>query len=290
MFGGNCLNSNIESIIMANDICNRYGLDTISAGSTIAFAIECFENGLIDHVDTNGLELRWGNHKAIINATEKLGKREGLGDILADGVKLAVEKIGKKSEQFAVHIQGQELPAHDPKCMMDLFTTYCLDATPGRHTQGSETRHAPGLIPPFDRKVFKDRAGIHKLGSNFNHIINCIGMCSFAYGTLPTVDAVSEFVSAITGWDVTLDELLKTGERIGTARHIFNLREGLNPLEFTIPDRVIGIPPHSNGPIKGVTIDRKSIINDYLTMMDWDPKTSLPSKKKLAELDIQDII
>ena len=114
MFGTNCLNNNLDSIIMANDICNRYGLDTISAGAAIAMAIECYENGLITREDTGGIEMTWGNHKAIVAMTEKLARREGFGDILADGVKAAAEKIGKGADKFAMHIQGQEFPAHDP--------------------------------------------------------------------------------------------------------------------------------------------------------------------------------
>src|SRR4030067_718684 len=108
MFGSNCMNDNLESIIKANDICNRYGLDTISAGAAIAFAIECYENGLITKKDTDGLEMTWGNHKSIVAMTEKMGKREGLGDILADGVMIAAKKIGKGSEKYAMHVSGEE--------------------------------------------------------------------------------------------------------------------------------------------------------------------------------------
>ncbi len=115
MFGSNLLNDNLDSIIKLNDICNRYGLDTISAGACIAFAIECYENGIITKKDTGGLEMKWGDHKAIVAMTEKLGKREGFGDILADGVKIAAKKIGKGSEKYAMHIGGQEVPAHDSR-------------------------------------------------------------------------------------------------------------------------------------------------------------------------------
>ena len=114
-FGANCANSHTESISMANDICNRAGLDTISAGTVIGFAMELYENGILTKKDTDGIDLKWGNHQAMVAMTEKLAKREGLGDILADGVKIAAEKIGKGAEKFAVHIGGQELGMHDPK-------------------------------------------------------------------------------------------------------------------------------------------------------------------------------
>ena len=144
--GSNCANSNTESISMANDICNRAGLDTISAGTIIAFAMELYENGILTKKDTGGIDLKWGNHQAIVAMTEKLAKREGLGDILADGVKIAAEKIGKGAEKFAVHIGGQELGMHDPKLPPG-----------GRSGRQPVTRWMlhPGVIPQvLDHRVF----------------------------------------------------------------------------------------------------------------------------------------
>ena len=108
-FGSMCLNEDLESIIKLNDICNRYGLDTISAGATISFAIECYENGIISKKDTDGIELTWGNSEAIVNMTEKLARREGFGDVLADGTKIAAHKIGRGADKFAMQVQGQEV-------------------------------------------------------------------------------------------------------------------------------------------------------------------------------------
>ncbi len=289
MFGTNCLNTNLESIIKANDICNRYGLDTISAGATIAFAIECYENGIITKADTDGIEMTWGNHKSIVAMTEKLAKREGFGAVLADGVKVAAEKIGKGSEKYAIHIHGQELPAHDPKLGYFYQTTYRLDATPARHTQGSEEGAPSGLLPDFDKESFSGRGEAHKVGSNFNHIVNSSGMCMFMCMTLPAAKVVVEFMSAVTGWDMTMGELLKTGERISNLRQAFNIREGLNPLQFKVPDRVLGRPPQKEGPVAGVTVDEDTMVKEYLAVMDWDTKTAKPSKKKLQELGLEDV-
>ena len=289
MFGTNCLNNNIESIIKVNDICDRHGLDTISAGATIAFAIECFENGLITKTDTDGIEMTWGSHKAIVAMTEKLAKREGFGAVLADGVKAAAEKIGKGADQYAMHIQGQELPAHDPKQGFHWATTYRLDPTPARHFQGSEELHPEGLIPRFDRKSFSGRGEAHKIGSNFKHAVVCSGMCLFVYMAMPSVDHMAEFMRAVTGWDVTTDELLKTGERISNIRQAFNVREGLNPLQFKVPDRVLGKPPLKEGPLAGVTVDEDTLVKECLTAVDWDLKTAKPSKKKLLELGLDDV-
>jgi len=289
MFGTNCLNDNLESIIKVNDICNRYGLDTISAGATISFAIECYENGIITKKDTDGIEMTWGNHKAIVAMTEKLARREGFGAVLANGAKVAAEKIGKGSEKYAIHIHGQELPAHDPKLGYHFASTYRLDPTPARHTQGSEAGPPPGLLPDFDEKSFSGRGEAHRIGSNFHQVMNCAGMCEFMYMSLPTVEVVTNFMSAVTGWDVTTDELIKTGERIQNLRHTFNLREGLNPLKFKVPDRSLGIPAQKEGPVAGVTVDENIMIKEYLAAMDWDAKTTKPSKKKLQELGLEDV-
>jgi len=288
-FGTMCLNNNLESIIMANDICNRYGLDTISAGCTIAFAIECYENGLITKADTDGIELTWGNHASIVAMTDRMAKREGFGDVLADGVKVAAERIGNSAEQYAIHIQGQEIPMHDPKFGFDLTATYMLDPTPARHTQGREGLAPPGLLPAFNRMAFAGRGEAHKAGSDFIHVMNCAGMCLFLYLCLPNVNAVTEFINAVTGWETTTDELLKTGERIANLRQAFNIREGLNPLQFRVPGRVLGKPVQKAGPLAGVTVDEKTMVKEYLVAMDWDPKTTKPSKRKLLELGLEDV-
>ena len=293
MFGINCLNNNIESIIKANDICDRYGLDTISAGATIAFAIECFENGLITKSDTDGIEMTWGNHKAIVAMTEKLAKREGFGAVLADGAKVAAEKVGKGADKYAMHIQGQEVPAHDPKCSFHYATGYRMDPTPARHFTGSEMSmgpaHPQGLLPQWDLKSFSGRGEVHKIGSNFNHTLVCAGMCLFVYMAFPTVDHIGDFMRSVTGWDVTNDELLETGERISNIRQAFNIREGLNPLQFQVPGRVIGKPPQKEGPLAGITVDEGTMDREYLAAMDWDLKTAKPSKKKLLELGLADV-
>ncbi len=289
MFGSNCLNSNLESIIKVNDICNRYGVDTISAGATIAMAIECFERGLITTADTDGIEMTWGNHKAIVTMTDRLVRREGFGDLLADGVKVAAQRIGKGADQFAMHVQGQELPAHDPKYGFHWGTSYKLDPTPARHTQGGAL-NPPGLpIPRFDPESFNGRGEGHKIGTNLNHVMSCTGTCMFLYASLPSADALIEFMRAVSGWDLTLDELLKTGERISNIRQAFNVREGLNPLTFKVPNRVIGNPPLKEGPLAGITVDEETLHRDYLTAMDWDLETAKPSKKKLLELGLDDV-
>jgi aldehyde:ferredoxin oxidoreductase len=293
MFGTNCLNNNLESVIKAGDICDRYGVDTISAGAAIALAIECYEKGLITKRDTDGIEMTWGNHRSIVAMTEKLAKREGFGDVLADGVKVAAEKIGKGADPYAIHVGGQELPAHDPKHSFHYATSYRMDPTPGRHFVGSELSDAPshpaGLLPKFDLSSFSGRGEARRIGSSFHQVVVCTGTCLFIYWAFPNVDPIAEFMKSVTGWDVTNEELLTTGERIGNLRQAFNIREGLNPLKFKVPDRVLGKPPLKSGPVAGVTVDEDTMIREYLTAMDWDLKTTKPSKKKLLELGLADV-
>ena len=277
-FGAMCLNNNTESIAMANDICNRYSLDTISAGTVIAFAIECYENGLITKADTDGIELTWGNHKAIIAMTEKIARREGFGDVLADGVKRAAERLGRGTEKYAVHAGGQELGMHDPKLnlprMGDKLSVarYQMDATPGRHTQG--------FGPSGFEGHFKNAAGFCvQAGYSIVGMAKPNGADKYLTG----------FMSAVTGWDRSMDELFKAGERIANMRHAFNLREGINPLEREVHPRIYGDPPLKAGPHANVTVDVKAEVYWMLGALDWDRVTTKPSKKKLLELGLDDI-
>ena len=279
-----CLNDNLESIIKINDICNRTGLDTISVGSTIAFAIECYENGILTKDDTDGIELTWGNHQAIVAMSEKMAKREGLGEILADGTRIASQKIGKGSDRFAMHLGGQEIPMHDPRNTPGYGTTYCTDATPARHMQGGSAFLESGFAIPgipykqIEKYVYTGKGDIHRYMSNLSHIVNASGLCYFAvwiYG----VKMIPQFLKYATGKDYTLEDLLTTGERIGNLRMAFNIREGVQLSDWKIPGRMIGDPPLKAGPLKDITIDLKTLTGEYFEKMGWDPKTGKSSQK-----------
>jgi len=270
--GVNCGNTNVPSIEMASHICNAYGMDTISAGGVIAFAMECYENGIIDRNDTDGIELTWGNSHAVVAMTEKMVKREGFGDVLADGVMRAAQRIGKGSEKFAVHSGGQELGLHDPKIASHQFAgmpsaaMYWLNSTPGRHTQAFGP---PGFI---------------------NHLNNALGICIIIFDQRVARGPYQEkMMRAVTGLDRSMDELLKAGERIANMRHVFNLREGLNPLKHHFHGRIWGNPPQTEGPLAGVTCDLKDEAYWYLGALDWDRFTTKPSRKKQEELGLNDI-
>jgi aldehyde:ferredoxin oxidoreductase len=292
-FGSMCLNSNIDSIILANDICNRQGLDTISTGSTIAFAIECFENGIISQKDTDGIELTWGNHNSIIAMLKKIVKREGFGSILADGSKIGAQKIGNGSEEFAIHIKGQELPMHDPRAQirLGLGATYKGSPAPGRHTRASgegEFRHPDLEKPPYDLDSFENRGGEQKRITNHINAVSSAGFCLFGLISLP-LNASNEFLNCVTGWDIDFDEYVKIGERIANVQQAFNIREGLNPLEFRVPKRVYNTPPPQEGPIAGRRCDIELMVRDWYDEMGWDIHSGKPKKHKLEQLGLKDV-
>ncbi len=289
MFDSNCLNDNLDSIIVANELCNRYGLDTISAGACIAFTMECYERGILTKEDTDGLEMTWGNHQALVAMTEKIGRREGFGDILADGLKRAAARVGRDADRYAMHIGGQEIAGHDPRGGWSFAIGYGCDPTPGRHNQGGGL-HPPALgvpeVPP-DQKT--GRGPYHKASTNFMHAVSALGLCHFVAGAYPSADQLVEALHAVTGWqDLTKEELLVTGERITNMRQAFNIREGLQT-PFLHPDRMRGVPPKTEGPRAGISFTHEEIYDQYLVEMDWDTKTGKPSKAKLLELGLDDV-
>ena len=290
MFGSNLLNDDLPSIVKVNEICNNYGMDTITVGATIGYAIECYENGLISVNDTDGLEMTWGNAESIVAVTEKIGKREGFGEVLADGVKVAWEKLGQKGTEYAVHIQGEEIPAHDPKFIPGLAMTYYLCATPGRHTQGGEMIPAPDLeLDQVDKYTYSGHATNHLKCVALMEVCNAAGLCMFGYLSYP-VQSMPDQLSAATGWEFDMDSLLETGLRIFTMRHAFNLREGINPLARNMPGRIVGDPPLSEGNVKNITVDLKTLSREYLEFIGWDVDSTIPGDESLRKLGMEFLI
>ncbi len=292
-FGTMNLSNDLDMLIHANHVCNEYGLDTIGAGCTISFAIECYENGIITKEDTDGIELNWGSGEAIIEMLHKMGKREGFGDVLADGVKVAAEKIGHGSEQYAIHIGGQEIPMHDPKLQPEYHATYKLDPTPGRHTQYSGGNRYSGPEFPAAPKDFKDyanRGEHHKGASEYMHVVNASGMCMFIMMAAPT-ERFPEWINQVTGWNLTGDDLQQAGERVANLRMAFEVREGNNPRERHVPGRLWGGEgtAQQSGPLQDVTLDVDTLEVDYLKAADWDVDNCTPSRAKLESLGLADV-
>lgn len=293
-FGCLTINNNYPSIIACNDLCNRFGLDSISAGVCVAFAIECFQEGLISEEDTGGLVLDWGDHLAMNALLRLIGRREKFGDILADGVKRAADYLGPEAESFAIHVGGQELPMHDPKFEPGLGLVYKMDATPGRHTQASQFTVPPGFDtsrPAYGENPEKQigRGHYYKEASVLTHTMNASGMCLFGFASTH-VTYIPECLSAVRGERFSVDDMLLTGERIATIRRLFNIREGINPITSPYPGRAYGDPPLADGPTKGIQVDIDQMTREYLSDMDWSQDQAIPSREALTRVGLSDLI
>ena len=296
-FGGMLLQEDFDAIIEQNEICNLAGIDTISTGGAVAFAIECFENKIIDETDTGGLKLGWGKSEEISQLTQMIATREGFGDILADGVKKAAERIGKGSEKYAIHAGGQELPMHDSRCDVGYAVAYECEPTPGRHTIASlayaDLWQVEKLFPAA-KKMMKQAKGkegkqVYKcaLASIYMQLMNCAGICMFGptTGPVPTV----EYFNAVTGWNMTADEYFRIGERILSLRKAFNMREGISHKDQRLENRASGRIPVKTGPIKGVTVDTQSLTTIFYDAVGWDKAKGGPTSSTLTKLGIDEL-
>jgi len=289
-----CLNDHVESVIKANETCNLYGMDTIAVGGVIAFAMECYEEGLIGVDDTEGLRLTWGNGEAIVSLTEKIARREGFGEVLADGVRKAAERIGKGSERFAMDVGGRSLPFHDPRLSQWLGTNYMADAQPACHMgpQGSAMLEqglplgsdpllqSPKLAPYGD---FDKKGSLYAAGSAYFQLLSSAGMC--ALYSISFAVPVAELIAPVTGWTFDWEEGLTTGQRILTLRQAFNAREGIRPDSFKLPDRVMS--PQSVGPAAGAKIDFEALKRGYFEAMGWSMDTGKPHRETLLRLGME---
>jgi aldehyde:ferredoxin oxidoreductase len=293
-FGTMALNNDYPSIIVANELCNQYGLDTISVGGCVAFAIECYEAGLIRSQDTGGLELTWGNHQAMNALVEKIARREDIGDLLAEGVKRAAEQLGPAAAPFAIHVGGQELPMHDPRFEPALAVIYRLDATPGRHTQACQFLAPPGYEskrPGFgvDRDKQAGRGRWIKEALCLHHVSAASGACLFGYLSMRHT-AIPEFMTAVTGHPFTIDDMFVVGERIAKMRQAFNVRDGINPLAWPMPARACGLPPLSDGPTAGITVQVEQMSREFLEDMGWSQDAAVPLPETLKRLGLEDVL
>jgi len=292
--GSNCGINDVYAVTKASERCNALGLDTISVGGTIAFAMECFEKGLLTPEDTGGLDLRFGNAEAMLQLLEWIAARRSIGDLLAEGSKRAAEQIGGGAEQFAVHVKGQELPYHDPRLQHGLGLGYAVSYTGADHQHSAfdinyeqvesmegvrnlgvlEPMPATWLGPEKVRAILYDGLRLH--------LNNCLCLCNF----LPyTNNQVVEAVRAVTGWDTNAWELWKIAERMVTMARAFNVREGFTPADDRLPPRMAeGLGSGSGQPIDPVAME--AALPLYYEMMGWDPITGVPRRAKFHELDI----
>ena len=292
-FGSMLMNNDLGSLVKANEVCNRYGLDTISAGASVAFAVECYEEGLLTGADTGGLELRWGDDRAIVGMLEKIARREDFGAVLADGVKRAAEELGAGAERFAMHAGGQELAMHDPRYEPALAVIYKMDATPGRHTQACVYNVPPGYESGrpgmgTKREEQEGRGRWVKEASSLNHVANVSGVCQFGSMCM-RVEFVPEFMSAVRGEEFTLADMLEVGERVANMRQAYNVREGINPLVGGDPWRAYGRPALPDGPTAGIEVKLDMLVREYLEEMGWTLDAAVPERETLESLGLADV-
>jgi len=300
-FGSMCGIGDLKAISKANQLCNAYGLDTISTGGLISFAMECYEKGILTRRETSGLELQFGNIEAMLRMVEMIGEREGIGDILAEGMLSAAEKIGKGAEDFAIHVKGMPVPFHEPRGKVGVGLGYAVSATGPDHMEyphdpfwateaGIALLRPLGILEPVD--VFDlgpQKVRIFVYLQQYWNLLNSLGVCMFTakpFGP-QTLNGIVDYVKTVTGWETSLFDLLKVGERHANMARIFNLREGFTARDDTLPDRFF--QPMAGGTLEGKRIDREEFskaIETYYEMMGWDPETGVPKKAKLAELDL----
>jgi aldehyde:ferredoxin oxidoreductase len=286
LLGSNLLIDDVEALIRINDLCNRYGMDTIGCGGLVGYAIECFEKGLITGKQTGGLKLAWGDTAAVIALVEKIGRAEGIGAVLAQGFEAAVRKYGKATSPYAMAVGNEGLPAHDPRWHASLALTYFYDPTPARHCQGSLAFPVAGYtVEGVTPHQCTGLARQHHENANLTHALNALGLCLFGYGMLD-YKALPDFLTAADGTSWSVEELAKAGLRIAMARFLFNARTGIVAGQRSFPQRALGKPPLSAGETKDVRVDLDTMVREYQELLGADPTTGLPSARVLQELGL----
>ena len=302
-FGPNLGISDLRAIAKANELCNAYMLDSISTGATIAFAMECFEHGLIGPEDTGGIELCFGNAEAMLALIEMIARREGIGDVLAEGSARAAEQIGGDARYFAMHVKGQELAMHEPRGKYNVGIGYAISEIGADHLV---VTHDPTMVNP-ESATFKS---VRPLGitvpqpamtfsaekmkhffilESWNSLEKVIGYCFF--GPVPRafieVDEVLESIRAASGWELSAAEALQIGERAINMARVFNLREGFSRRDDTLPERLF--QSLENGLLEGQVMSRQEFeqaLSILYELKGWDVQTGMPTRERLEALSL----
>ena len=304
-FGNYCAIDDLPAISKANEICNKYGMDSISCGATISWAFEAFNEGKLTLKDTDGLDLTWGNAESMVKLTEKIAKRDGFGDLLAEGSARAAKKIGRGTEQYLITFKGQEAPAHMPRVKRSLAIIYATNPFGADH-QSHE--HDPAIEGDFE--FYTDRLAVlgfseeqepqslsdekirFTLASQHMYsAMDSLDLCQFVFGPawqLYGPEDMVELVRTVTGWeDVSFDELQKVGERRLNMMRAFNAREGIDRQADVLPEKLF--KPLKGGTSDGWKLDRDEVeaaLDKYFELCGWDVKTGIPTRDKLEELDL----
>ena len=303
-FGGLVMNKDLNAILYINELLNRAGMDCISAGGTVAFAIECYENGILTKEMTDGLELSWGKSDSIVALVKKMIAREGIGDLLADGVKAASQKLGVADKPYAVTAGGQEPGMHDSRMDPLIGVHYSADPTPGRHTIGSgqyyDMLHLwekvswapnPGMYLKADEYTPNEKTALKTVAmSCYKELTDGAGGCLFAMVLGVNHWRLFDWLNAATGWQKSPDEFMIIGKRIQTLRQQFGIKHGVDPMSFKMNSRMAGDPPLKVGPNKGKTVPIKEMMQLHWKSYGWDEQTGIPTQSTLKELGIEEFV
>ncbi|MBI4187952.1 MAG: aldehyde ferredoxin oxidoreductase C-terminal domain-containing protein [Chloroflexi bacterium] len=294
--GSNCGISDLKAIARGNQLCNAYSLDTISTGVTISFAMECFENGLLSIEDTNGIELKFGNAEAMLKIIELIARREGIGNLLAEGSARATKKIGG-SQDFAMQVKGLEIPMHEPRVKAGLGLGYEVNPHGADHCANMhdnmyntaarvDSRVKSLGIEPLPADELGPRKAAQFRSVHLSRVaLDCLLLCFFVpYDT----DQMVKTLSAVTGWKISLNEVLRVAERTMTLGRLFNIREGFTVADDKLPKRFF--QPKTSGVLANKHYSAEELEKTrhyYYTLMGWDKNTGIPLPEKLEELGIQ---
>jgi len=308
MIGVQSLMTSLDALIKADYLCNTYGIDTISAGNSIAFAIEAFERGLITEKDTGGIKLRWGDADAVLALLEMIIERKGIGDLLANGVRYAAEKLGKGAEEFACHVKGLEIPAHDTRGTSKSFAIqYAIGNPRGAcHIEpgwagvwdfsnldlGLRELGLPWPPPSKFDETGVNRGRACKMIWIFLELASILGVCRFAMQDEPNKilnpQRLSRLVTSLTGWEFKPADLMLVSERVYNLKRCFNVREGISRKDDRLPKRMM--QPLATGPAKGQSVkDLDGMLDEAYEALGWDKATGKPTKEKLEELGLSDV-
>ncbi len=297
--GTYCGVSDLAAVAKANELCNMYGVDTITTGATIAWAMDCFEHGIINQEDTGGIELRYGNADAMVRMTGMICEREGLGDLLAEGMVGAAAQLGPEAEALLTEVKGNPMPAHMPQVKRSLALIYAVNPYGADHMSHE---HDPSYLAFPDRMAQLDlmdpqpsdvlnaeKVRYAMYTQRFYCLLNTVGVCHFVWGPawqLYGPNQLVDMVRAVTGWDVSLWELMKVGERSLNMMRAFNAREGFTSAEDKLPPKLF--KPLSGGPTDGVAVSEEEMayaLPTYYAMCGWDAE-GRPTRGKLEELGL----
>ena len=290
-FGGNCQCDDLNAITAMNDLCNRYGLDTISTSSAVAFAMEAYERGLLTKSGTGGLDLAWGNAEAMIETIHAIARRQGIGALLADGVREAARRLGPEAETMAIHVKGMEVPYHDPRAFVSMAANYATASRGACHLEAISYWVGYGVRFPdwYDPAEWEDhdshgKAQVAVDFQNYVGVYNPLGLCKFIGKGRVTPQKIAELVHRATGWDWTAKDVLRTGERIFNLKRLINLRLGCTRADDTLPARLL-TQPRPTGGAAGILPDLDLQLSDYYRLRGWTPE-GVPTPERLAFLGL----